>query len=310
MNVLMTFVPYIVGAAVFIAVLMLAYYALTTAEERSANKDSLRAIETYSWRNDELVAKEIPFAERVLEPVIRRATSLGSKFTQEGYVEGVRLKLAMAGKRGPEEVDRFLAIRVGMLAAMPVIVIILALLPLQGKLKLFAIALTIATCVFLPDARLTSAVQTRQKRIRNALPDILDLLTISVEAGLGFEQAIDRITSTVPGPLSDEFNRMMGEMRAGSSRADALIALEQRSGVDEVKSFVLSMVQADQFGVSIGRVLRAQADEMRIKRRQRAQEAAQKAPVKMLLPMTFLIFPALFVVILGPAMLNIIENFK
>lgn len=303
-------IPYLVGGGVFAAVLMLAYYALTTADEKTANRDSLRAIETYSWKNDELVAKEIPFVDRVIAPISGKFSKLSSRITPEGYVEGVRMKLAMAGKRGPEEVDRFMAVRIGLLAAMPILVIVAALLPLQGRLKLFTILLIIAGCIFLPDARLKSSVQMRQKQVRRALPDILDLLTISVEAGLGFEQAIDRITGAVPGPLSDEFNRMMGEMRAGSSRADALVALEQRVGVEEVKSFVLSMVQADQFGVSIGRVLRAQADEMRIKRRQMAQEAAQKAPVKMLLPMVFLIFPSLFVVILGPAVLSIIENFK
>jgi tight adherence protein C len=145
--------------------------------------------------------------------------------------------------------------------------------------------------------------------MQRKLPDILDILTISVEAGLGFEQAVDRTVGSVPGPLSDEFARMLGELRAGSSRADAMRAMEQRTNVPEIRSFVLAILQADAFGVSIGRVLRAQADEMRIKRRQLAQEKAQKAPVKMLIPMVFCIFPALFVVVIGPAMINISRNF-
>jgi tight adherence protein C len=302
---------WLIGGALFGAVILFCYYAFQTTEAKMSGKSSLRAIESYTWQNDEIVAKEKSFYDRVVAPVFGQSTALGRRFTPVGYIDSVRKKLTHAGLRGPDEVDRFLAIRALTIGVIPFIGIAMGFLPIaSSKNKFFMFLILAFILVIYPDAKLSKKVSLRQKRVRQALPDILDLLTISVEAGLGFEQAVDRITDSVPGPLSEEFNRMIGEMRAGANRADALNALETRTGVEEVKSFVMSMVQADTFGVSIGRVLRAQADEMRIKRRQLAQEAAQKAPVKMLLPMTFFIFPALFVVVLGPAIISIAQNFK
>src|SRR5438034_113885 len=147
--------------------------------------------------------------------------------------------------------------------------------------------------------------QAREETVRRRLRDVLDLLVISVEAGAGFDRAMDRTIAAVPGPMSDEFARVLGETRAGVARAEALRALDERTQVPEVRSFVLAILQADTFGVSIGRVLRSQSDEMRIRRRQRAQEKAQKAPVTLLIPMVFCIFPALFVVVIGPAIINL-----
>lgn len=302
---------WLIGGALFGAVLLAVAWAFTTTEARLSGKSSLKAIESYTWQNDEIVAKEASFYARVVAPVFGQSTSLGKRFTPVGYVESARKKLALAGRRGPDELDRFLAVRALTVGVIPFIGIFFSLLPgVEPKNKFYMFVLVAVVLLVLPDVQLNRAVSTRQKKIRQALPDVLDLLTISVEAGLGFEQAVDRITDSVPGPLSDEFNRMIGEMRAGAARVEALQGLETRTGIEEMKSFVMSMVQADTFGVSIGRVLRAQADEMRIKRRQLAQEAAQKAPVKMLLPMTFFIFPSLFVVVLGPAVFSIAENFK
>jgi tight adherence protein C len=209
-------------------------------------------------------------------------------------------------------VDRFLAVRVITAALVPFAFIFTYVwnpVGVTGTAQLALFGVLSLALILGPDARLSREVEARQLELRKQLPDVLDLLTISVEAGLGFEQALDRTISAVPGALSEEFARMLGEVRAGSSRADAMRAMEQRTDVPELRSFVLAILQADTFGVSIGRVLRAQADEMRIKRRQIAQEEAQKAPVKMLIPMVFCIFPALFVVVIGPAIINIREAF-
>lgn len=252
------------------------------------------------------------FMDRVGKQMFTNLGDVGRRFTPMGYVEKVRKKFIMAGRDSTAEVDRFLASRVFALAFVPVVLMFFFVwnpLSFEGMTRLFIVGLLIVVLIIGPDAKLTKAVEARQKAIMSDLPDVLDLLTISVEAGLGFEQALDRTITTVPGPLSTEFARMLGETRAGASRADAMRSMDARIDITEVRSFVLAILQADTFGVSIGRVLRAQADEMRIRRRQIAQEAAQKAPVKMLIPMVFCIFPALFVVILVPAMIQIVTGF-
>jgi tight adherence protein C len=295
-----------IGAVIAFVVFLVA----SQAEEKAIVRASLRQLDGYEVENVRDQELLNPLKERAIVPVLNGLTNLGRRFTPVGYVDSIRKKFVYAGELGGDAVDRFLAIRVITVAAIPVVIwLCIAYLPLEGNSRLGVILLLVMLLGLGPDASLNRRVDARQLEIRRRLPDILDLLTISVEAGLGFEQALDRTVAAVPGPLSDEFSRMLGEVRAGASRAEAMRALEQRSNVTELRSFVLAILQADTFGVSIGRVLRAQADEMRIKRRQLAQELAQKAPVKMLIPMVFCIFPALFAVVLGPAMINIYENF-
>jgi tight adherence protein C len=161
---------------------------------------------------------------------------------------------------------------------------------------------------FGPEASLNRAIDDRRKKMERQLPDIIDLLVISVEAGLGFEAAMGRVVQNVPGELSKEFARTLQETRVGVSRNDALRAMSERTDVDDLNSFILSLIQADQFGVSISRMLRVQAEEMRVRRRQRIQEKAFAAPVKMIFPMLFCIFPSIFIVILGPAAISISQG--
>jgi tight adherence protein C len=298
----------IVGLGAGLALVV--YTLLAQADEKATVRGSLRQLEGYeveSVRDQELL---VPLRDRAVAPVFGGLTSLGKRFTPVGYVEKVRHKFVLAGSPAQQSIDQFLAIRVITFAmGLALVGYLLIASPFHGMLKLAALAFAVLLFGMGPDAIVNRRVEERQHELRIKLPDVLDLLTISVEAGLGFEQALDRVVSAVPGPLSDEFSRMLGEVRAGSTRADAMRALETRTNVPEVRSFVLAILQADTFGVSIGRVLRAQADEMRIKRRQMAQERAMKAPVKMLIPMVFCIFPALFIIVLGPAVINIYDNF-
>jgi tight adherence protein C len=289
------------------------YTVMAQVDEKTVVRNSLRQLEGYeveNVRDQELLA---PITDRALLPVLSGLTSLGRRFTPVGYVDGVRKKFIHSGNGSADAVDKFMAVRVITAAAiLPMFFVFYIWNPigLEGMMQLLSFLLFFAACLLGPDTILSRRVSERRHDLQVKLPDILDLLTISVEAGLGFEQALDRTIGAVPGALSDEFARMLGEVRAGASRSEAMRALDQRTNVPEVRSFVLAILQADTFGVSIGRVLRAQAEEMRIKRRQLAQERAQKAPVKMLIPMVFCIFPALFVVVIGPAIINIRKAFS
>lgn len=304
----------LIGALLLAAAIgLVVYVVLTQADDKAMVRNSLRQLEGYEVENVRDQELLVPFAERALAPVMGGLTKLGRRFTPTGYVDNIRRKFVWAGVGNADGVDRFLAIRVLTAAAViPAFLLffVVNVFGLDGMLKLVVTALVVLALILGPDAWLNRKVEERHIELQEKLPDVLDLLTISVEAGLGFEQALDRTIAAVPGALSDEFARMLGEVRAGASRSDAMRAMEQRTNVPEVRSFVLAILQADTFGVSIGRVLRAQSEEMRIKRRQLAQEKAQKAPVKMLIPMVFCVFPALFVVVIGPAIINITENFK
>ena len=291
---------------------LIIYAVGSQVNEKSVVRQSLRQLDGYEVENVRDQELLVPIGDRTLKPVMGGLTKLGRRFTPVGYTDNVRKKMISAGNGSVDAVDRFLAIKVIMAAAViPWFFFWIVYNPLNfsGMTLYLVFLIFAAVLLFAPDAMVSRRVEERQHDLRMKLPDILDLLTISVEAGLGFEQALDRTISAVPGALSDEFARMLGEVRAGASRADAMRALDQRTNVPEVRSFVLAILQADTFGVSIGRVLRAQAEEMRIKRRQEAQERAQKAPVKMLIPMVFCIFPALFVVVIGPAIINIRSSF-
>jgi tight adherence protein C len=297
-------------AAAFLAVALIAISLLSAGEDRREVRMALRTLKDYelpsNMREQEMLKS---LRERVLLPGAARLASFSGRFTPAGYTAAVRHKLVLAGSPAGLDADRFVSLKViGAVSVVFWLWFAFGLAALGGFYGVIVTGLMWLISFMGPDVYVQRHINERQHEIAVRLPDVLDLLVISVEAGLGFEQALDRTVVAVPGALAEEFRRMLQETRVGSTRAEALRAMDERTNVPELRSFILAMLQADTFGVSIGRMLRTQADDMRIRRRQRAQEAAQKAPVKMLFPLIFCIFPSLFTVILGPAAINIMQN--
>jgi tight adherence protein C len=286
-----------------------AWSASSALEARTGARRSLSAIESYELvdvREQEMLES---LADRVVAPLVRRILKLGRGVTPVGYVAALKRKIVLAGSPPGYEVDRFLVAKVlGAASGLFWIALGYQLLRAEPLAMILAVGLGWGLSFFGPDLLLDRRVRARREEIRRRLPDSLDLLVISVEAGLAFEQAIDRTADTVRGPLAEELRRMLHETRMGASRADALRALDERTNVEELRSFVVAMLQADTFGVSIARILKTQADEMRIRRRLVAQEQSQKAPVRMLFPLVLCIFPATFVVVLLPGVIEIFDK--
>ncbi|MGH8969501.1 MAG: type II secretion system F family protein [Actinomycetes bacterium] len=254
---------------------------------------------------------EKPFGERILGPGMRKLSRLGRRFTPSDQPARIRHRLEVAGSPPQWDVDRVLALKMlGLMvgAALGIAVPFLlgaGILPIIG----FGVLLT-TSGYFAPNLAIYQMGYNRREQTRKELPDALDLLTISVEAGLAFDAALAQVARNTSGPLAEEFFRVLQEMQIGLGRTEAMRALGERTDLPELHAFVTAMVQADAFGIPIARVLRVQAKEMRVKRTQRAEELAQKVPVKILFPLIFCILPALFVVILGPAAIQIFESFN
>lgn len=290
------------------AVLLVVLVVGSTVSERAEARESLRQLEGYQIqdvRDQEMLEG---FVDRVARPLGEFVSRVASRFTPEGYVETVQRKLVFAGNPPSLAIDRILIYKVlGLVSVVVWVPVVFLLLGVGGIVGVLAVALLWGASFVAPDAILNRVVEERKREIAVRLPDLLDLLVISVEAGLGFDQALDRATISIPSALSTEFRQVLQETRIGASRSDALRAMDERTDVPELHTFILAMLQADTFGVSISRVLRSQADDMRVMRRFRAQEQAQKAPVKMLFPLVFCVFPAVFVVIMGPALLRLLD---
>lgn len=234
---------------------------------------------------------------------------LARRLTPTGYEAKLDRLLALAGRPASMPLPRLLVAK----PALALVVALLMLLMLGGKsspqMMLLAVFAT-GLAYFVPDLLIRSRGAERQKKIQLELPNTLDQMLIAVEAGLGFESAMARAGQNGKGPLAEELIRTLQDMQVGRSRRDAYLGLADRSNVQDLRSFVRAVVQADAYGIAIAKVLKAQAREMRVKRRQRAEQKAMKLPVLVLFPLLLFIFPVIFIVILGPAVINIIEAFS
>lgn len=241
-------------------------------------------------------------------PLFKRMQRIGSKLSPSDYAQRLQHKLDLAGNPKSMPAERVLAYKgFGLVGG----IIIGALFGIKhGGVAVVAIpAVAGALGLFLPDILIKNKGQHRQQEIEKGMPDAMDMLTLCVEAGLGFDAALSRVARNQEGPMAEECARVLQEMQVGKSRAEALRALGERTDVSELRSFVSAIIQSSELGISIGGVLREQAKEMRIRRRQRAEEKAQKLQVKILLPLITCLLPAIFIVVLGPAVINIVGFF-
>ncbi len=248
-----------------------------------------------------------PFAERVIIPIIRRVGEFSARFTPQKAIQDTARKMELAGNPWPIDAATFLAIRFILGVVLGGFMLAMVLLSPPGSSNDAFMYVGGATFggFFLPHLMLTGRITRRQNEVRKAMPDALDLLTICVEAGLGFDAAMSKVSEKWENELSLAFARTIREVQLGKVRREALKNMSDRLGIAEMTSFVAAIIQSEQLGVSMSKVLRIQSDQMRMKRRQRAEEEAHKAPIKMIIPMALLIFPTIMIIILTPAALQI-----
>lgn len=302
----------LMGLVLVVVALLLLASALGDAPPSGGVSRSLAVLQAMATAPAALT-KELdrPFSERVLEPVQKRALGIGRRLSGADSAERIRHKLEIAGNPPGWTVDRVVSGKV--LGAIAGFVGGLGFSLMLGSGLGVRIAVVLGGAVvgfFGPNLFLYQKGYDRSAKLQRELPDAIDLLTISVEAGLGFDAAIQQVARNTHGPLSDEFARVLREMQIGQGRATALRGLADRTNVPDVRTFVGAMVQADAFGIPIAQVLRIQSHEIRVKRRQRAEEKAQQVPVKMTIPLIFCILPCLFIAVMGPAVISIMDSFK
>ena len=295
----------LIGGIVFVVIIG-ARYARDAQGDESDPVLARLAEATQRGENVSLEDIELqqPFMERVVIPVVKRMGELSTRFTPDKLLQETALKLELAGNPGRIDASTFLATRFVGAAVFGGLLLLIANLPTVnwpfGRVFLVVSIFTLLG-FFFPQLWLGSRISRRQNEVRKALPDALDLLTICVEAGLGFEAAMSKVADKWENELSLMFGRCIREIQLGKTQREALRDMADRIGLPELTSFVAAVIQSQLLGVSMAKVLRIQSDQMRLKRRQRAEEEAHKAPVKMIIPMALLTFPSIMIILMAPA---------
>ena len=312
--------PLLAGALAAVAVLLIFLGIRDKSEGAIRERLATYAPDQLSQSSTPLEDLELarPFRDRVLIPLTNQVAKVTKRLSPGNTLEKTERRLAMAGNPRGINVEGFYGLKGVVSVAFGVLITIFmylnpdpGLVPYPPEVPVSALLWGVAAVVlgfFFPDMWVNDELKRRQKRISRALPDTIDIIAISVEAGLGFDAACQRVAAKSGDDLSFEFERYLLELRLGKSRREALRNIIWRTGVPDLSQFITAIIQADQLGVSIANVLRIQSEQMRMRRRQRAEEQAQKAPLKMLFPMAIFIFPSIFVVILGPVVPSIMNS--
>ena len=301
--------PIILGGVLALGILLL-FVGLASQGPIDPVQARLTQLGSMQARNLEELELQAPFLERTMRPFLSRLSRTASRVTSASSADTMERRLALAGNPGDLRIADWLGVKALVAGGMGVALFLLGQL-VGGDTALAIIVAVVGLGIgyILPEFWIGRKIKARQKIILKMIPDALDLLTISVRAGLGFDAALAKVVEKLPGPLSDEFRRALAEVRVGKARREALRDMIPRTNVQPLSNFIGAIIQAETLGVSISKVLQIQSEQLRIERRQRAEQLAAQAPIKMLFPLVGCIFPSLFVVILGPAVISLMNNF-
>lgn len=306
----------IILAALGIGVVVLGIFAYNAARNSEGRDPLLERLSSY--RSDEMpdslekIELSLSFRDRIIVPVVHGISNLVARFTPQQQLDDARKLIEKANSNqepGAFVLSRIIYTIIAGVAGYVAFFVMKVTNPAPTNALLYTLGLAFLGYMQ-PASTLKGKIRRRQEAFVRALPDALDLLVICVEAGLGFDQAMGKVYEKWDNELGLAFGRVLKEIGLGKPRREALRDMAERVDVPDVNAFIAAIIQADQLGVSMGRILRVQSDQMRIKRRQRAQEKAQQAPVKIMIPMVFLIFPSIWIVLLGPAAISVKNTFN